>query len=1265
MADYIFDYIDSDKSKRYIYGTYIEMAFHNFYVTLQDIYKNVKKGYSKIEKTDFQDISNGDYIFDSITDKEETKILKKELNAHFPFLNILQNDFGENDKKEVIKKFWFFFKALYNDTETTNPYFADNRPFIQKWFKSLNANGKEIGIVISAQKETNSVGIEKFIRKCAVVRSGKFGFEDFIIFIHLFLESYKIDALLKENVVKSYFGYNPKSVGQLLSHYNIVPNIFNKIDSDRNRRYIYFTYVEMAFHNFFITLQHVYKCVKGVSPTIDEDDFGKAGNMFFGKHINDKPENPRLKDVFKTPEEIESVNRLLTKHFPFLKVIEEDFGGTNKIDIIEKFWDLLQVLRNTLEHNTTIKQSKFVENKGNVLKWLKSETSTGKKGIAIAAKKEMKDRFAEEININFHSVKDAPKSVNFFLNQCAKKDNSFTFKSFVVFLSLFLEGKYIYNFLNNTEIREFFYYIEKSETETRTIPFEDNDIVFLYRTLSIYNINLPAVKYDAQFDEKNILGLDIINELQKCPHELFEHLSIKDQNKFRVESGENADFPDDILLKRFQDRFASLVLRYIDTQEIFKDIRFQVSLGKYRYKFYDKQCIDSDSADRVRILQKDLKSFGRLGAMEQKRLTEWSEVMRVTDLENQAEADNAQTEPYITNQIARYNLDKDTPKIPLWWDGDCGLPVTKDDVKSGKKDLNSVATKAFLSVYDLPAVMFLHFLGGNPEKLIKDYYENFRKFFSDVKDGILTPENFSQEKFSTDYKIDFCRVPQKLQEYLTGKKRNENLERYKDLPSKMLKKVLSDQKQSFLADKQKEILDNLICRKNILNEKPAELKSGKLADYLAKSIVSLIKDNNIKPTGKNYSVLQANLAVYEIDKIEKMFVRSKIADNHPFLKKVLSEKPTNTLKFYSSYLKNEIEFFKNIENCKYLKFYKYQEEKFATKNADFYKKLAEHYLSNGYVELTGKIFESEIREKVSGKIDGVDSMDTKYNISFLINRYYQEYQPFYDYERQYKYLEPKGKIGKKDCYYASPNEINAILQKGNRISYESSIATKIIEVINLETKKTEVEKLKKIQEQFSSENIKRYRREMKNNETDISRYRIQDKILFEMAKTLLISEFKVSEMTLKNIMPKDNIFDKQMTNFCVKLTLSDKTLTVNAKGLKVKNYATIYRTIFDRRLDTLSKCIKEDTVNLDDLQKELENYDREALKINKLIYNADETKRAIPFVKGIRNSFAHWSYQFAVNEPDTSLENLRNKLKDGNLGDKIKVVRPELEMAVI
>lgn len=124
------------------------------------------------------------------------------------------------------------------------------------------------------------------------------------------------------------------------------------------------------------------------------------------------------------------------------------------------------------------------------------------------------------------------------------------------------------------------------------------------------------------------LALDMLNELQKCPSELFETLSPKDRSRFRVEvditnssennSSDNSE-ESQVLMMRFQDRFPRLALRYIDECNVFDKIRFQLSLGKYRYAFYDKMCIDSKEPDRVRSLQKDLNGFGRLQEIEEER----------------------------------------------------------------------------------------------------------------------------------------------------------------------------------------------------------------------------------------------------------------------------------------------------------------------------------------------------------------------------------------------------------------------------------------------------------------------------------------------------------------------------------------------------------------------------------------------------------------------------------------------------------------------
>ncbi|MBR6177660.1 MAG: type VI-B CRISPR-associated RNA-guided ribonuclease Cas13b [Bacteroidales bacterium] len=1080
--------------------------------------------------------------------------------------------------------------------------------------------------------------------------------------------------------------------------------IFDNIDADKSRRYIYGTYIEMAFHNFFITLQHIYKCVKGVYPPLQDEDFGKDENTEF------------IFDDFKQADEKERLKLLLNKHFPYLRVIEDDFNESDKIGIIKKFWEFLKVLRNAAEHDDKITKNLYANNKADILRWLRTDIGSGKdvkkRGIAIAAKKEMKDRYF---------LSRDPKSVFYFMNNCVSTNGEVSFRSFLIFVSLFLEGKYTYQFITNSELKSNFFYKEKNRAGVvNQIEFRKDDFVNLYRALSIYNINLPAVKYDAQFDKTNILGLDIINELQKCPHELFEHISLQDQNRFRVKGSDNADYPEDILLKRFQDRFATLVLRYIDTQKLFKDIRFQVSLGKYRFKFYDKQCIDADSADRVRILQKELKTFGRLDDMEEKRRTEWADVLRLTDLENQAVADTADTEPYITDQITRYNIDKQTPKIPLWWDGDCPLPITKDQVKQGQK-VAALNPKAFLPVYDLPAMMFLHFLGGNPEKLIKEYYNSYIQLFADIRDGILTPDNYSESDFVQKYKIKLCDVPKLLQDYLKG---NNNQSSNVTLENK-------------LAKKRDEILAELTVLQKQLDDEKKKFKSGKLAIFLSQSIVSLISDNNIKPTGKNYSILQANLAVYEsFDKVNQMFANSKIINNHPFLEKVLAENPKNTLAFYKSYLKEAILFFTNIDNCKNLKFYKYILDKQSVKNADYYKKLAKKLLENGFVELTGRIFDSEIRKLLSTKIDGnVYETDSdglyKYNLSFFIDNFYYDYQPFYDFDRGYKYLQPQGNLlDNTDYYYEDLKTLTDILRGNNRVEYEMFVTKKIAkEIHNLQSnkrippqkKKDQLEKLQKIQEQYSADNLKRYRSEMKKNETIIKRYRIQDKILFEMAKTLLKEKddatkaqiCDIAEMTLSNIMPDDNVFDKPMQNFSVTVILNGNPLTITAdNAIKVKNYSTVFKTIFDRRLETLAKLISTPQVSLRDIEAEFEQYDREALKINKLLFdfvsqfntkrfannNAltnplplkeydfsdinDKAQRKLKnnpvqletfdYIRVFRNCFAHWSYpsedtlstsNVTVTNPylNTLCDKMRNH-KD--LGKKITDLNKELEAAL-
>lgn len=836
--------------------------------------------------------------------------------------------------------------------------------------------------------------------------------------------------------------------------------IFDTIDSDKTRRYVYAEYIDKAFRNFIVTLQYIYKCIKG-----EEFQYVKDSSIQDYQKYQDK----FILDDLVNAEEINQCNNLLVKHFPFLKVIEKDFGNSNQRNIIKTSWFFLKALQKASINNVATDDTYFKRNKPIILKWLRSHFGNikGAKdiGIAIAAKQNLKNKFY---------LSWEPKAVNFFLNNCT---SSFSFRSFVVFVSLFAESKDTYLFITHKDIRNNFYYVEanrkavKSNEKTIVVKreFKSDDYTNLNRALSIFNIHLPDAKNHFQTDNTN-LGLEIINELQKCPHELFVHLSKDDQYKFSIQLGEQADYPDDILLKRDCDRFANFVLQYIDSQKIFKSIRFQVSLGQYCYAFNTQPSIDSDNHERVVFLQKELKTFGRLEDIEQKRKNEWRNILRASN----GIVDTAETKPYITNQSTQYIINQQTPKIPLWWDGDCELPMTESDVKQGKRRIKSIEPKAFLSVYDLPALMFLHFLGGNPEKLIKKYYNNYINLFTDIKNGLLTPDNYTKDGLWEKYAIKQRDIPQKIQDYLYGNYSNPRKKK---------------SEESFVRNYQRAKKFEISQRIQNISTKPQTVHPGRMANYLCKSIVYLLKDDEKKPSGVNYSVILANLAVYEgLDKIAKMFERAQITSNHPFLLDIIRRKPKDLLTFYEMYLREEYYFYNDVNNLKYLKVYKSYIKRNEQKNSNYFIDLANKYLSNGFVELTNSIFEDEIRARLSDEIEGIDTFDRKYNISFLISRYYKDSQPFYNFNRDYKIAKLNGKNEPK-------------------------------------------------------EKIVFFKQEKEKNEKAINRYRIQDKILFEMAKKLL----SASDLKLSNVMHGNSVFDNQML----------KWKTSKIHKITFKNYQSI------------------------------------------------------------------------------------------------------------
>lgn len=332
----------------------------------------------------------------------------------------------------------------------------------------------------------------------------------------------------------------------------------------------------------------------------------------------------------------------------------------------------------------------------------------------------------------------------------------------------------------------------------------------LREMLCIYRIRLPKGKRLDKEDTKGLLALDILNELRKCPKELYELLS-KEGKEFFIDrlNSSTGSAPDIVKRLRFSDRFPYLALRAIDECEVFNGIRFQVRLGSYRFKFYDKNCIDGST--QLRRLHKEINGFGRLQDIEALRKQTWKDLLqrRVYDsvqLEDRSAnldlmqfvEETPNSTPYITDIRAQYNIHNN--RIGLMWNSnECRLlrDIRDNDIQRQKvflptlvnpdgtpkaygKDIEQPSPLCSLSIYELPALLFYHILCNTeeaqrcevefekPQQVIINKYNALRAFFNDV---INNPQQIIQDGLKTvldRYNLKQSEIPQRILELVTA-----------------------------------------------------------------------------------------------------------------------------------------------------------------------------------------------------------------------------------------------------------------------------------------------------------------------------------------------------------------------------------------------------------------------------------------------------------------------------------------------------------------
>ena len=564
----------------------------------------------------------------------------------------------------------------------------------------------------------------------------------------------------------------------------------------------------------------------------------------------------------------------------------------------------------------------------------------------------------------------------------------------IFFLCLFLEKKVAFELMDEVGFTGQI----KFEPKDADPDYADKQLLYLKEIMCMNRIRMTKTKLDSEMTEA-ALALDMLNEVRKCPKPLYEVLGKNAREEFKDDAtvlwesshGEEAvateetkkeEEYDSISEKntprstfvRWEDRFPQMALRYIDFQGLFKDIRFQLDLGKYRFAFYQHdEKASVDNGERLRILQKELHGFGRIQEVDSELKNVWKGLFEKKYVENgltQKKPDKAGQNPYVTEQNLQYAIDEKSHSIGLRWDGwdngcrkssngelkrqhldaEVGLdkkkmfiPYLPSSPQSEEKQTDQSETllppQAMMNLYELPSLIFYQYLlekykgdVNDAETIIKTSYEQFTKFFTDVKNGVLNPvegkeESERRKKLASQlsgYHLCLSDIPEKLRNYLCSKDINYDKKMEKSAKNRLDEKKKRVEKTLSSYKEKKKVIGT---KDNKFDKMRATIKTGQLAGWLIRDIMDWIPNKSTaraRMTGQNYAALQATMALFgqqignnRKEDLERCFRNAHMMAkdgeqfkkdiHHPFLEDVVSRMQDDTLEsFYEKYLECEL-----------------------------------------------------------------------------------------------------------------------------------------------------------------------------------------------------------------------------------------------------------------------------------------------------------------------------------------------------------------------
>lgn len=499
---------------------------------------------------------------------------------------------------------------------------------------------------------------------------------------------------------------------------------------------------------------------------------------------------------------------------------------------------------------------------------------------------------------------------------------------------------------------------------------------------------------------------------------------------------------------RWEDRFPQMALKYIDLMGVFEDIRFQLRLGKYRFTFYkhnSKYSIDNE--ERLRVLQKEIHGFGRIQEVNEKMKEKWNGLFDVKTVEDglmQKDPDTEGRAPYITEQKAQYHIDEKSHSIGIRWEqwnnpnrktikmldgkeilephyGDLDhlkmfiphlprLENATDGSRQKNQAENLLPPQSTLSLYELPALLFYHYLlvkykkdQSLVEQAIKDTYQHLVNFLTDVSNGTCLPvdgtdeekKNILEQQLMEDYNLRLSDIPQKIKSFLLGMQVDNNV-RMKESAIRRLE--ARKEKLQRLLNSYREKKRIIGTKENKFDRMRASIKTGALAQWLMRDIMDWLPLNSHARknlSGESYVALQSCMAMmgqcfgdetgqHEVlladlhDYMINAHIIAERADGHdakkyhPFMHLIFRDYKGDSIEdFYEMYLEKEWKYIDNTiaflnkakSNASFLfvPFLHYDRSRWKNKDAQAIRKLAASYLERP-LQLPDGIFTTPIFE---------------------------------------------------------------------------------------------------------------------------------------------------------------------------------------------------------------------------------------------------------------------------------------------------------------